>query len=198
MGRAFWRFAIGVTTVFGAALLLCAPQRLASACVGKVLAIGVVNTPRETVYADLISQLVTERTGTTVKVLPYGDVRELYAAVKKGEVGIIIENTDRGLSQVGKRASGSGRAVYDLLKQEYRRSLNLVWLDPVAGDGGSRYYAPVIAAETMGNLPALPKLINRLTGALTEESYARLVREAKGEEKSRRLAREFLKAKKLI
>ena len=196
MGRAFWRIGVGVVAVWGVVMLLGGVGRESSACVGKVLAIGVVNTPQETVYAELISQLVTGRTGTTVKVRPYRDVRELYAAVKKGEVGVIIENTERGRGQV--HASGSGRALYDQLKQEYRRSLNLVWLDPVAGEGGSRYYAPVIAADTMGNLPALPKLINRLTGALTEESYARLVREAKGEEKSRRLAREFLKAKKLI
>jgi glycine betaine/choline ABC-type transport system substrate-binding protein len=187
----------GVVGILGAAFL-CLGQSPAGACVGKVLAIGVVNTPQESVYAELIAQLVTERTGTTVKVLPYRDVRDLYIAVKKGEVGVIIENTERGLKQVERPRSGSGRAVYDQLKQEYRRSLNLVWLEPVASDGGSRYYAPVISAETMGNLPALPKLINRLTGVLTEESYGRLVHAAKGDEKPRRLARDFLKAKKLI
>ena len=168
------------------------------ACVGKILVIGVVNSPQEIIYAELIAQLVTERTGTTVKVVPYKDVLELYGAVKKGEVGILIENTERGMKMVERSRGENGKSAYETLKREYRKSYNLVWLEPLSTDGGSRYYAPVIATETMGNLPALPKLINRLTGVLTEETYTKLTRAAKGEEKPRRVARDFLKAKKLI
>ena len=198
MRRMGWRRTRGAALAALVTCFLMVYLAPAFSCVGKVLAIGIVASPQETVYAELISQVVTERTGTTVKVVPFRDVRELYAAVRKGEVGVIIENTERGEKMLERHREASGRAAYEELKREYRKSLNLVWLDPVSADSGSRYYAPVISAETMGNLPALPKLINRLTGVLTEESYAKLVRSARGEEKPRRLVRDFLKAKKLI
>ncbi|MBI5441514.1 MAG: hypothetical protein HY900_09940 [Deltaproteobacteria bacterium] len=168
------------------------------ACVGKNLTIGVVNTPQETIYAELIAQMVAERTGTTVSVVSFKDVKGLYAAVKKGDVGIIIENTDRGVKEVGLAPEGNARSTYEALKREYRKSLDLVWLEPVSLEGGNRFFAPVIGADTMGHLPALPKVINRLTSALTEESYAKLVRAVQGDEKPRKIARDFLKAKKLI
>ncbi len=188
----------GVATAALAACLILVFITPAFSCVGKVLTIGIVASPQETVYAELISQIVTERTGTTVKIVAYRDVRELYGAVKKGDVGVIIENTERGGKVLERHRDEKGRAAYEELKREYRKSLNLVWLDPVPVESGSRYYAPVIAVETMGNLPALPKLINRLTAALTEEGYAKLVRAARGEEKPRRVVRDFLKSKRLI
>jgi glycine betaine/choline ABC-type transport system substrate-binding protein len=180
------------------AVLLVLLVQAVPACVGKNLLIGVAGSPQELIYAELIAQIVTERTGTTVKIIPYRDVRELYAAIRKKEVGVLIENTERGLQQFpGQRGEGA-RGAYDLLKREYRKGLDLVWLDPVPADGGRRYYAPVITADVMGNLPALPKLINRLTGALTEESFAQLLRGFKTEEKPRRPVRDFLKTKRLI
>jgi glycine betaine/choline ABC-type transport system substrate-binding protein len=183
-------------------ILLLAALSLASlsqalACVSKTLTIGVVDSPREIIYAELIAQMTTERTGTTVKVQPYANVGELYVALKQGDVGIIIENTDRGMNEVKLPPQENGMRAYEELKREYREKFNLIWLKPVASEGGSRYYAPVMLAETLENLPALPKLINRLTGALSEESYAKLTGEVSGGE-TRQVARDFLRAKKLI
>jgi len=180
------------------ALIFLLSLSLSLGCVGKDLTIGVVNSPREIVYAELIAQLVTERTGTTVKIVPYKDVRELYRAVTRGDVGIIIENTDRGFRESGLPVEEDGKSPYEALKRQYREKLGLIWLRPVSADGGGRYYAPVISAETMGNLPALPKLINRLADVLTEENYMELTLSAKGEEKARTAARHFLKVNKLI
>jgi glycine betaine/choline ABC-type transport system substrate-binding protein len=192
------RTAVKSAALFIAMALLLLSYAPAQACVGKVLTIGIVHSPQESIYAELIAQMVTERTGTAVKIVSYKDVRELYDAVRKGEVGVLIENTERGMEMMKRPPVANGKSAYETLKLEYRQSLNLIWLEPVSADGGSCYYAPVIATETMDNLPALPKLINRLTGVLTEGIYARLWRGVGSEEKPRRLARDFLKAKKLI
>jgi glycine betaine/choline ABC-type transport system substrate-binding protein len=184
--------------LFSLALLILLSVSPALPCVGKALTIGIVNSPQEIIYAELIAQMVIERTGTTVDIHTYKDVKELYGAVKKGEVGIIIENTERGMQEVALPAKENGRSAYEAVKLEYRERFNLIWLEPVSADGGSRYYAPVILVETMGNLPALPKLINRLTSALTEENYTKLTRAVKKAEKPRQVARDFLKANKLI
>ncbi len=165
------------------------------ACVGKTLYIGVTNSPNELLFAEMISVLVNERTGTTVKIIPYKDAREMYRAVKMGEVGVVVENAERALKILEKPAEGNVKAAYETARKEYRKGLNMVWLDPF---GVSQYYAPVVSVETIGNLPALPKLINKLGGILNDETCAKLVRSLKNDEKPKKVARDFLKTRKLI
>ena len=167
----------------------------AYACVGKTLYMGVTQAPNEMLLAEMISVLVNERTGTTVKIVQFKDARELYNAVKKGDVGLIIENTDRAAGIVGKGKEANSRSDYESIKSEYRKSMNLVWLDPI---GGTSFSAPVISVETLSNLPALPKLINKLSNTFNDESYAKVVKSAHPNEKPRKVARDFLKSKKLI
>ncbi len=167
----------------------------AQACVGKTLNIGVTNTPNELLFAEMISVLVNERTGTAVKIVSYKDVRDMYRAVKAGEVGVVIENAGRALKILEKPAEGNTKAAYETAKREYRKGLNLVWLEPF---GVSQYYAPVVSVETIGNLPALPKLINKLRGIVNDETCAKLLKSLKSDEKPKKVARDFLKTRKLI
>lgn len=167
----------------------------AEACVGKTLYIGVTNSANELLFAEMISVLVNERTGTTVKIVSYKDAGSLYSAVKKGEVGVLIENAERALKILDRPAEGNAKAAYEAARKGYRKGLNLVWLEPF---GGSQYYAPVLSVETIDNLPALPKLVNKLAGLVNDETCARLLRSVKPDEKPRRVARDFLKTKKLI
>lgn len=175
-------------------LVLIAMSNPTHACVGKTLFVGISGPPQDMLFAEIISQLVTERTGTTVKILQFKDSTELYNAIKKGEVGMLVEGTDRAL-QIIKRKESNSRLAYDLVKKEYRKSLNLVWLDPF---GTSQLLAPVISVDTIGHLPALPKLLNKLAVVLNEDSYNKLLKSFKPDEKPRKIARDFLKAKKLI
>ncbi|HEY3309014.1 MAG TPA: glycine betaine ABC transporter substrate-binding protein [Desulfuromonadaceae bacterium] len=161
---------------------------------GKTLFVGTSGSSHELLLAEIISQLITERTGTTVKIQQFKDSTELYNAVKKGEVGMLVENTGHAL-QILDRKEDHSKQAYDLVKKEYRKSFNLVWLDPF---GTSHSYAPVISIDTVGHLPALPKLLNKLSGALTEETYTKMLKSLKADEKPRKIARDFLKAKKLI
>ncbi len=165
------------------------------ACVGKVLFIGILNAPAEQMMAEIVATLVTERTGTAVKILTFKDTREVYAAVKKGEVGLMIENRDRALDFLGKPRDNNAKTAQETVKREYQKTLNMVWLEPM---GGNPPYAAVISADSLNSLPALPKLLNKLTGIFTDDAYNRLVKSAKGDEKPKKVARDFLKAKRLI
>ena len=167
----------------------------AEACVGKTLCIGVTDSPNELLLAEMISVLVNERTGTAVKIVAYKDAPAMYSAVKKGEVGVLIENADRALKILDKPTEGNAKAAYDAARKEYRKGLNLVWLEPF---GGSQYYAPVLSVETIDHLPALPKLINKLAGLVNDETCANLLRSVKPDEKPKKVARDYLKARKLI
>lgn len=165
------------------------------ACVGKTLFIGVTNAPNEMLFAEMISLLVNERTGTTVKIVSYRDAREMYIAVKKGEVGVFIENPNRALKQLERQPEANARVAYETAKMEYRKGMNLVWLEPF---GVSQYYAAVISLETINNLPALPKLLNKLAGTVNDDTCSRLIRSVKGDEKANKVAKDFLKSRKLI
>jgi glycine betaine/choline ABC-type transport system substrate-binding protein len=183
------------------ALLVLSFTTPAPACVGKTLFIGISGTPQEHLLAELVSVLVTERTGTTAKILVYPDSRELYGAVRQGKVGLVIENTDRAMDILGKAREGGGRAPLESVKADYRRTLNLVWLEPFGvapGTNTSQLYAPVIAMDLLGNLPALPKLLQKLAGVAADSNYVRLASSVKGEEKAKKMAREYLKSRKLI
>lgn len=174
-------------------LVLTVGGSAALACVGKTLYVGVTPNQSEMLLAEMIAALVTERTGTTVKILQFKDVQALYKAVGKGEVGLIVESTDRAAGVIGKGKEATGRAAYDMMKAEYRKSMNLIWLDPI---GGTSVTAPVVSVETVSNLPALPKLINKLSNAFNQDLYSKVTKSASGNVK--KTARDFLKARKLI
>jgi glycine betaine/choline ABC-type transport system substrate-binding protein len=189
--------------IFFTLLMLFLVKSGVEACVGKVLTIGVVNSPHDRVLAELISVLIQERTGTTVSVRHFSNSRELYAAVEKNEVAILIENTDRGPGVLGRAAGEQGEQAYALLKEEFRKRYNLVWLQPAGapvGEGGpgKTLYSPALTIEVMNNFPALPRVINKLAGVMNDEGYRKLEKSVESGEKPAKAARDFLKAKKFI
>ena len=178
-----------------ALLLVAGSVSVAQGCVGKSLLIGVATAPEEQLLAEMIAQLVTERTGTTVKIQIYPDSRRIYEAVRKGDVGLIIETPDAAMTLLGRSKVANRRNELDMVRKEYRKTYNLVWLDSVPNGA---FFTPVLAADTLNHLPALPKLINKLPSVLTDETLQKLAKTMRGDEKARKIARDFLKAKKLI
>lgn len=190
MTRIFWALLLAVLTLYMTPL---------DACVGKTLHIGILASPDERMLAELTSQLLTARTGTTVKVDIFQTQAELYSAVKQGQLGMIIESTDRALTMTGK-PNEAGNTAFDAVKAQYRKSLNLIWLKPygpVQGGSSSELLAPVISNDTLSSLPALPKLLTKLAGITGDPGYSKVMK-AKGDENPQELAKKLLKAKKLI
>ena len=173
------------------------------ACVGKILTIGILDSTNENILAELVSILINERTGTTVNIKIYGDSGEIYNAVKKEEVGIVIENTARAMKILDMPDSGDKLKAYDISKQEFKNRLNIIWLKPfgvLTGDDGSGqyYYAPVITEYVLINFPALPRLINKLSDIAKDKNFQRLMASVNSGEKTKKAAKDFLKKKKLI
>lgn len=176
-----------------AAALFAVP--LSHACVGRILYIGITGTANEKVLAEVTSVLINERTGSTVKIQSFKSSADLYKAIKQGQVSLLIENTDHALELLHRPKEANAKAAFDTAKSEYKKGLNLTWFEQF---GGSRRYAPVLSSDTLANYPALPKLIGKLAGAINDDSFAKLSRSADSEDKLKKAAREFLKARKLI
>jgi glycine betaine/choline ABC-type transport system substrate-binding protein len=104
---------------------------------------------------------------------------------------VLFESTGRAAEMVGK----SKDSTYDQIKSEYRTKLNLTWLDLF---GSSVKYAPVLTAETLSTYPALPKLLNKLSGSFANDAYAKLLKSVESSDKAKKVAKDYLKGKKLI
>ncbi len=193
---------IAVLLLMTAAYLTAAVND-ANACVGKTLSIGILNTADDQLLAEILSVLINERTGTTVTIKVYRDVEDVYQAVKKGEISILIENTERALEILKRPVERNAKKAYDISKEEFRKNFGLVWLQPFGlvllhGEKNASYCCFVITSDTLNNFPALPRVINKLSGTLNDETYEKLIKSLDTGGKPSAVARDFLKSRKLI
>lgn len=173
------------------------------ACVGKTLTIGVVNTSEGQVLAEMISTLITERTGTAVNVAFYENMQDLYEAVRVTKVDISIENTSRAMRVLNKPAEADVQKAYEIVKASYEKEKGLIWLKPFGfqkggGDGTPSITATILRNEILNNFPALPRLINKLGSSINDDMYTKLMNSVETGRKPGSVARDFLKSKKLI
>lgn len=189
-----------------AAVLLAAGN--SNACVGRTLHIGTVDTPEGMVLTNLFVVLIGERTGTTAIPAFYESSEALYAAAAKGEVDIIIEDTETALSvledkkirTVDSKDLDAGQK-YRILKDAYEKELNLIWLDAsgnMKNDGSESYVAPVITKAALQFFPALPRVVNKLSKVLDYSVIEKLSAEVDSGDKPKRAARDFLRERRLI
>ncbi|RJR22593.1 MAG: hypothetical protein C4581_00860 [Nitrospiraceae bacterium] len=174
-----------------------------NACVGRVLNIGITNSVNENLLAEMVSMLINERTGTTVNIKVFDNTLDMYESVRKGELGIVIDNTDHAMNMLSISSSNEREKDYDLLKKELRERMNLIWLKPFGllreENGNGKYlYAAVITESVLTNFPALPRVINKLGGISDDRDFNKMVKAVKSEGKVKRAVRDLLKKKKLI
>lgn len=181
-------------------LLLISPA--ADACVGKVLHIGVIDSSEGRVFAELISILINERTGTTIQARFYKNSRELYEAVKMKDVDILVENTTRALSVLNRPAEPDAARAYEFVKTNYEKEKGLIWLKPFGftngSGGGPSYTATLLRNEILNNFPALPRVINKLGSVINDETYTKMMKSVDSGERPNKVAKDFLKSRKLI
>lgn len=173
------------------------------ACVGKTLHIGVLNSHEGQVFAEMISVIISERTGSTVEARLYNTVQELYDAVKVRKVDIMVENTTRAMQLLNKPADTDARKALEIARAVYEKEKGLIWLKPYSfskGNGGESpsYTSTLLRVEVLSNFPALPRVMDKLGSVINDEAYAKLLKSVEAGDKPKKVARDFLKSKKLI
>ncbi len=174
----------------------------AAACVGKTITIGVPESIEERMLAELVAVLVNERTGTKVDVKIFADPQGVFDAVKKGEVGVLIENTDHALRALGEEKKADFEDAYSVSKAGYRKRFGLVWLKRfgLLGERGGKplLYAPVLTTEIMRSFPALPRVINKLARVIGARAFGGMLASARSGKELKAIARDYLRSKRLI
>ena len=177
----------------------------AQACVGKTLVVGALDNPQQQVLAEMLSVLIGERTGTTVKVVSVAGHAEAHDAMIRAEMDMYVEYT--GVGQViilKEQPIADSDELYKAVKERYNQDLNLVWLKPFgfsderyAPEGTVAVAAPVVRKDTLKKFPALARLINKLGGSI-DDSTMKELETASAAGNSRDVARKFLKEKRFI
>lgn len=177
----------------------------ASACVGKSLHIGSSGTLQQDLLAEILAQLISERTGTTVKVERLNSSAAAHEALLRAELDIAVEYTGASQLDVLKGPQiNDPQQLFAVVKTRYNEELNLVWLQPF-GFSEPRAVAttipaqaaPVVRKDTLKKFPALARLINKLGGTIDATTMQRLEASA-GTRNVHDVARDFLKANHLI
>lgn len=175
------------------------------ACVGKSLHIGSNGSRQQDILAEIIAMLISERTGTTVKVERLSSAAATHAALRKAELDISVEYTGASQLDVLKGPQiNDPQQLFDAVKTRYNEELNLVWLQPFGFNEPRAVAAtipaqaaPVVRKDTLKKFPALARLINKLAGTIDTATMQRL--ETAAETKNiHEVAKDFLKTNRLI
>ncbi len=181
-------------------LLLVTSASLSLACVGKTVTIGSKGGVQQDVLAQVLAVLISERTGTTAKVVRFDSTAAAHEALLRADIDMYVEYTGVAQRETLKgEPVADAQAVYAAVKEAYNRELNLIWLEPLGftlADGPTEA-APVVRKDTLKKFPALARLINKLGGKIDAAAMARMEQQA-GQEPLPEVARGFLKSQRLI
>ena len=177
------------------------------ACVGRTLYVGSLDTTEDKVLAQMLVLLINERTGTTVKIRYFDNNEALYNALKENDeekrADIIVENTNDALALLKKPQPGDLDQTYRQVKELYESELGLIWLNPFGfkhgtGDEQQTVSAPLVRRDVLTNYPLLPRVLNKLAGAINDETFSTLTAKVKDGEKPQNVSKDFLRARKFI
>ena len=192
-----------------ASLILCSLFILhsgtASACVGRILYLGALQSNDDKLMSEMLALLINERTGTTIQIRSFESPDQLYKALgstQEGErVDIIVENTGQALTIAKQAAGASPDQDFLAVKAFYEKELDVIWLNPFGYNKDSAkpsISAPLLRRDVLTNFPLLPRVLNKLAGAINDKAFQDLIKSVNAGDKPKNVAKEFLKKAKLI
>lgn len=181
------------------------PATPSVSCVGRTLYLGALQTNEASLMAEMLALLINERTGTTIQIRSFKTADELYNALKSEKelerVDIIVEDTAQALSIAKQSAGATPDQDFITVKSYYEKELNVVWLNPFGytkETGQPSISAPLLRRDILTNFPLLPRVLNKLAGAISNTAFHNLMKAVDGGDKPKNIAKEFLKKQKFI
>ncbi|MEA3468014.1 MAG: glycine betaine ABC transporter substrate-binding protein [Thermodesulfobacteriota bacterium] len=176
------------------------------ACVGRILTISVTDSPDQQVIAQILSVLITERTGTCIELIQAADVQASEKKMEKGDADIIISYLGVARAGIeGAESATNSQETYAIVKAHYLQNSGMVWLKPFgySGPTGNEFTqkesiaAPITTTTVLDRFPVLDRVINKLDGKIDDAILKQLAEQsATGD--PREVAKSFLKARNMI
>jgi glycine betaine/choline ABC-type transport system substrate-binding protein len=173
-------------------------------CLSNTINIGLLNNDESRLMAELVSLTIGERTGTNVRLLIYETGEELSEALtienRDDRIDLTVENLEKIIQT-------EERTKITILKTEKNTdSLNIndsptfIHHPLVPGNLNGKGYGFLVfyRNDLLKDYPLLPRLLNKISRAIDNESYKQLLQNVVDGKKPRNVARDYLKNKDLI
>ncbi|MBU0481806.1 MAG: hypothetical protein KKG47_11975 [Proteobacteria bacterium] len=196
-----------IRTIIATILLTVVFSGASQACVGRILYIGALENNADKVMAEMLVTLINERTGTNVKVRYFDNLDGLYKALKAHDenerVDIIVEDTADAMKIMNRERLPDLDQEYASAKNLYEKEMDIIWLNPFGfrntkSENSPAVNAPIIRRDVLTNFPLLPRILNKLSGAINDQTFAEITDKVSSGEKPKNVAKDFLKARKFI
>ena len=152
---------------------------IARACAGYTLSVGTDGSQRQELLAQIMSELIRQRTGTKIRLVRFKFQDELLEAAKRKEVDLLVVTTQPTTVKNDLFLEGRLRLLKPFGYQDFQ-------------------VMPAFQTETLKRFPALQRLINRLAGIIDDATLLRLEEELATGSDLRAAAKKFLTEQKLI
>ena len=173
-------------------------------CLSNTINIGILNTDKSRLLAELISQTINERTGTNVKLLIYDSIEEFNEALtitnREYRIDLLIENPEKFKQNADSKKITILKTAKDDESFGKNDPVSFIQTSLVIGsyDAGFPESTVFYRSDLLKDYPLLQRLLTKLSRTLGFISYERLLQFVEEGEKPRNVARDFLKKKKLI
>ncbi len=178
---------------------------IGTACVGRILYLGALETNSDKLMSEMLALLINERTGTTIQIRSFSTPEQLYTALKSTKeeerVDIVVEDTVQGMAIAKLTATAAPDQDFLAVKAYYEKELDVVWLNPFGFTKDAAKpstSAPLVRRDVLTNFPLLPRVLNKLAGAINDKAYQELIKSLASGEKPKNAAKDFLKKQKFI
>jgi len=170
-------------------------------CLSNTINIGIFNTDKSRLSAELISQIIGERTGTNVKLLIYNSEIELNEAlnitIRDYRIDLLVENPEKIVDI--KKITISKTATH-VQPNDKNNPVLFIQTPFIIGskDEGASETSIFYRSDLLEDFPLLPRLLTKLSRSLDFKSQEQLLQFIADGEKPRNVARDFLKRRNLI
>lgn len=182
----------------GSVLLATLAASPGQSCVGRVLNLTIDGSAEQKAVGQLMATYINERTGTTVNL-----VENQQSADGTCATDVCIQYLKPALAGIGGEQPQDEQAGYAKGKEFYLENKSVVWLKPFAFKGPAANQAeasiavPVSPREALGKFPVLDRVINKLSGMVSDSLVQEMIQKSQGADPAA-AAKELLKAQKLI
>lgn len=182
----------------GSVLLTALAASPGQSCVGRVLNLTIDGSAEQKAVGQLMATYINERTGTTVTL-----VENQQSADGTCATDVCIQYLKPALAGIGGDQPQDEKEGYAKGKEFYLENKSIVWLKPfafkgpVANQAEASIAIPVSPREALGKFPVLDRVINKLSGMVSDSLVQEMIQKSQGADPAA-AAKELLKAQKLI
>lgn len=173
-------------------------------CLSNTINIGILNTDKSRLLAELVLQTINERTGTNVRLLVYKNEKELNGALtitnRDDRIDLLIEDLEKFKQIAESKKITLSTSTENTASHDKDDLLSFIQTPLVIDrlDEGGPEIMIFYRSDLLNDFPLLPRLLNKLSRKLDFKNYIQVLQYVADGRKPKNVAKDFLRKKNLI